>query len=154
MINHQPPAALSDYPVVITLRVQWGEMDAFGHVNNTVPIRWFESARIAYLEAVGLSELMLQADGVGPILAAINANYRRQVKYPDVVHIGARVGEIRRSSFTMEHAAFSESGGAVCADGHSVIVVYDYRSQRPVRVPDRIRQAMARVEMKSFEERT
>ena len=35
------------FPVVIELPVQWGEMDAFGHVNNVVYLRWFESGRIA-----------------------------------------------------------------------------------------------------------
>ena len=138
---------LADYPVSITLPVQWGDMDAFGHVNNTVPIRWFESARIAYLEAIGLSEMM-EGQGIGPILAAIHCNFRQQVKYPDTVHIGARVGELGRSSFSMEHAAVSETGQWVCADGNSVIVVFDYNAQRPVRVPDEIRAAVDRLEGK------
>ncbi len=138
-------AALADYPVIITLPVQWGDMDAFGHVNNTVPIRWFESARIAYLEAVALSGMM-QGQRIGPILAAINCNFRKQVKFPDTVHIGARVGEIRRSSFTMQHAVYSEAGEWICADGESTIVVFDYQTQRPVRVPDSIRAAVAKLE--------
>jgi acyl-CoA thioester hydrolase len=118
-------------------------------VNNTVPIRWFESARIAYLDAVGLANMMNGA-GIGPILAAITCNYRKQIKYPDSVHIGARVGSIGRSSFTMEHAVVSHAGQWICADGHSVIVAFDYRAQRPVRVPDAIRQAVAKLEGMTF----
>lgn len=34
---------LADFPVVIDWPVQWGDMDAFQHVNNTVFFRWFES---------------------------------------------------------------------------------------------------------------
>jgi acyl-ACP thioesterase len=34
-----PPPDLAAYPVAVP--VQWGDQDAFGHVNNTVPLRWF-----------------------------------------------------------------------------------------------------------------
>lgn len=136
---------LAEFPVTIVLPVQWGDMDAFGHVNNTVPLRWFESARIVYLERIGLAEMM-SGSGVGPILAAITCNYRKQVEYPDTVEIGARVGRIGRSSFTMLHTATSRAKGAICVDGESTIVVFDYNAQRPVRVPEVIRQAVAKLE--------
>ena len=42
--------ALGSWPVSVELPVQWGEMDDFGHVNNAVFLRWFESARIAYFQ--------------------------------------------------------------------------------------------------------
>src|SRR5688572_13970864 len=101
------PPELHEYPVVITLPVQWGDQDKFGHVNNTIPFRWFESARIAYLEQSDLGHLM-DTNGLGPILAAIGCNYRRQLHYPDTVHVGARVNSIGRTSMVMGHAAFSE----------------------------------------------
>ena len=74
---------LSDYPVIITLPILWGDQDAFGHVNNTLTIRWFESARIAYMEQ-GFPASMRSSEGAGPILAAIRCNYRRQLHYPAV----------------------------------------------------------------------
>ncbi len=52
------PSALAGFPVVLAVPVWWGDQDAFGHVNNTVYLRWFESARIAYSREVGLSALM------------------------------------------------------------------------------------------------
>src|SRR4051794_8318236 len=81
-------AALTGFPVVIRLPVQWGDQDAFGHVNNTVFLRWFESARIAYFGRMGLLEMMAR-DRVGPILASIACDYRRPVTHPDTVHVGA-----------------------------------------------------------------
>src|SRR5262245_7570674 len=45
--------ALAGFPVVIDQDVRWGDLDAYGHVNNTVFFRFFESARIAYFEAIG-----------------------------------------------------------------------------------------------------
>jgi len=140
---------LSDYPVIITLPILWGDQDAFGHVNNTMPIRWFESARIAYMDQ-GFPASMRTSEGIGPILAAIRCNYRRQLHYPDTVHIGARVSRIGRSSMTIEHKIFSEAQRAVAADGDSVIVVFDYIAQRPVRVPPELRQGIEKLEGKTF----
>ncbi len=77
---------LPEFPVTITQPIQWGEQDGFGHVNNMHFIRWFESARIAYLLKCGVE---LKTAGVGPILAAVSCNYRRQVKFPDTVVVGA-----------------------------------------------------------------
>ena len=48
---------MNRWPVTIELPVQWGDMDSFGHVNNVVYLRWFESARIAYGNRIGLADL-------------------------------------------------------------------------------------------------
>ncbi len=141
----QPSSRRADYPVIISLPVQWGDQDMFGHVNNTVFFRWFESARIEYLDRIGLSDLK-QREQVGPILAAIGCNYRRQLTFPDTVDIGSRVTRIGHTSVTMSHALWSERQQALVADGDSTIVAFDYRTQRPVPVPDAIRQAIEKVE--------
>lgn len=145
MTERKHPVAISDYAVVVALPIQWGDQDAFGHVNNTVPIRWFESARIAYLEQSGLGHLM-DASGLGPILAAISCNYRRQMHYPDTVHIGARVARIGRTSLIMEHAVYSERLSAITADGTSTIVMFDYAINKPRRMPEDLRATMERIE--------
>jgi acyl-CoA thioester hydrolase len=139
---------LSDYPVTITLPVLWNDQDAFGHVNNTACIRWFESARVRYLETVGLGS-MFTAENVGPILAQVTCNYRRQINYPDNVTIGAKVTRMGNSSMTMNHAVWSETQQAIVADGISTVVTFDYRAQKPVRVPDELRAAISRLEGRS-----
>ncbi len=133
--------ALADYPVVVALPVQWGDQDAFGHVNNTLPLRWFETSRVALLEQTGLGHLM-SGDGLGPIVASITCNYRRQITYPDTVHIATKVDDIGPARLVLVHAVFSESQHAVTTDGQTVIVFFDYKSQRPRRVPDEVRVRM------------
>lgn len=145
----EPTAALADYPVIIEWPVQWGDMDAFGHVNNTVYFRWFESSRIAYLERIGLGEKRPD-EGLGPILAAIGCNYRRQLTYPDRVRIGARVTRIGRSSVGLDHAIWSTTQGALAADGQSTLVVYNYLTQRSHPVPDWLRKGIETIENKPF----
>jgi acyl-CoA thioester hydrolase len=134
------------YRVWISLPVQWGDQDAFQHVNNVVYLRWFESARIAYGNQTGLQLLDVGGQKIGPILAALSCNYRRQLNFPDTVHVGARVTRIGNSSLKMEHRIISEALGAVVADGDSTLVAFDYISQKPVPVPDSVRDAIAKLE--------
>lgn len=145
----ETPAELADYHLVIRWPVQWGDQDAFGHVNNTVYFRWCESARIDYFDRLGLSALM-QREKVGPILAHIDCNFRRQVKYPDDIHIGARITRLGRSSLTMEHRLISEQQGLLVADGQSTIVVFDYQRQKPTGIPADIRAAIEQFEGRSL----
>lgn len=145
-----PPAELADFPVVIELPVQWSDQDAFGHANNAVYFRWFESARIAYLDHVKLGDRMSH-DGVGPILAHIECNYRKQVKYPDTIRVGARVIRIGRSSIGIEHKLWSKEHGGIAADGKSTIVVFDYDANKPRAVPDWLREAIEKLEGRKIE---
>jgi acyl-CoA thioester hydrolase len=143
------PPQLAEFPVVLRWPVQWGDEDSFGHVNNTVYIRWFESARIEYLQRTGLTG-MHQRQRVGPILASVTCHFRRPAEFPDWVQIGARVTRFGRTSFTMAHCIVSEAQGAVVAEGDSVIVVFDYNAGRPHPIPDELRQAIERLEGKSL----
>jgi acyl-CoA thioester hydrolase len=140
---------LARFAIAIAVPVQWGDQDAFGHVNNTVYFRWFESGRIAYFERIGLLDLF-RAERIGPILASISCDYRRQVTFPDTVNVGVRATRIGTSSLGLEHAIVSESQGAVVTEGSSTIVVFDHRAQKSHPVPAAIRQTIERLEGRSF----
>jgi acyl-CoA thioester hydrolase len=133
--------ALSDFIVVTTIPVQWGDQDAFGHVNNVVYFRWFESARIDLL-AEFPSSMKMASTGIGPILASIKCDYRLQVIFPDTVHIGSRVSHIGRTSFHVVHSVYSQQQRKLVAEGDSVLVVFDYELQRPTRVPQVLRDQL------------
>src|SRR5207247_10695877 len=92
MPNSNPSAPLVNFnfPVVISWPVQWGDQDAFSHVNNTVYFRWFESGRIAYFERLGLAHT-LSDGGLGPMLAAINCQFHRRIGYQDAAHMVSRI---------------------------------------------------------------
>jgi acyl-CoA thioester hydrolase len=139
---------LAQFPVVVSIPVQWGDQDAFGHVNNTIYLRWFESARIAYFERMGIMELH-ETENVGPILASAACEYRRQVRYPDTVLVGARVTRIGRSSFGMDHAAASEAQSLIVAEANTTLVVYDYHKEKSHPISEALRRAIAAIEGRS-----
>ena len=130
---------LKDYTTITVLPVQWGDQDSFGHVNNVVYFRWFESARIELLDHFPTAVTM-SGKGLGPILASIKCDYRRQLHFPDTVYIGSRITRVGRSSADIGHALLSRQQMQVAAEGHSVIVIYDYDAQRVTRIPEELRK--------------
>ena len=131
-------AALKDYTTITVLPVQWGDQDAFGHVNNVVYFRWFESARIDLLHQFPTSVTM-SGSGLGPILASIKCDYRKQLRFPDTVYIGSRMTRVGRSSADIGHSVISHQQGQLVAEGSSVIVIFDYTAQRVTRIPEDLR---------------
>jgi acyl-CoA thioester hydrolase len=141
---------LAGFHVVVSVPVQWGDQDAFAHVNNTVYFRWFEVARIAYIERIGFGDRH-RAENVGPILASASCEYRRPVTYPDTVFVGVKTTRIGRSSIGMEQAIVSQKQGVVVAEGKSTLVIIDYQTHTSHAVPPLVRQNIAALEGRSFD---
>jgi acyl-CoA thioester hydrolase len=139
------PDPLARFPVVVPLSVAWGDMDAFGHVNNVVYFRYFEAARIEYLarvEWLGWKEKV----GLGPIIHSTQARFRKPLAYPDVIHVGGRVAELQADRVVIEHVVSSDRLGAVAAEGQVVVVNFDYRTGIKVAIPAEMRAAILELE--------
>lgn len=143
------PLAL--FPIVIRVPIAWGEMDAFGHVNNIVYFRYFESARIAYLEAIGFRGDT--PDRVGPILASTECRFRRPLTYPDTLSVGARAASVAEDRFAMEYVIVSDTLRDIAAHGAGVVVAYDYAGMCKAALPDPVRARIGEVEADSDAER-
>ena len=150
MPSIEKPDALADYSVVTTVAVQWGDQDAFGHVNNVVYFRWFESNRMEYATRCGLADAPRESE-LAPILASISCNYRLQVRHPDFLYIGGRMTRIGTSSMTVQHAIYSQQQQKLVADGESVMVLFDYQTQQSRPVPAALRRAVESLEGCSFD---
>jgi acyl-CoA thioester hydrolase len=134
--------AMHRFPVVVRVPVQWGDMDALGHVNNAVYFTWFESARIALFERVGLP--MTGVPSAGPILAHTRCDFLAPVRYPADVLAGTRVEGLGRTSFTMEYeVALASDPERPVARGAGVVVLIDYRDGSKVPLPETLREALA-----------
>jgi acyl-CoA thioester hydrolase len=129
---------LPDFPIVVSIPVAWGEMDAYGHVNNIVFFRHFESARIALLDAIDFRD-PAHHDGIGPILASTQCKFRRPIAYPDTLHVGARIRSIDDDRFEMEYRLVSLAARGIAADGTGVVVAYRYAEARKTSLPAAVR---------------
>jgi acyl-CoA thioester hydrolase len=136
---------LAGFPVVVEQAVVWGEMDAYQHVNNVVYFRYFENARLEYFRQLGWPEFE-EATGIGPILAATRARFRRPLTYPDTIAIAARAREVGGDRFTLEHRIISRRLQAMATEGEGVIVTYDYRRGVKVPVPEELLRRITELE--------
>jgi acyl-CoA thioester hydrolase len=137
--------ALAGFPTVIDLPVAWGEMDSLRHVNNVVYFRYFENARIAHFEKLGVWEFMNQT-GIGPILASIQCKFKIPLTYPDTVSVGTRISRIEEDRFVMEYRAVSHKAQATAAEGEGVIVSYNYRENKKTPLPEELKQRIRALE--------
>ncbi|MFC5511933.1 acyl-CoA thioesterase [Massilia jejuensis] len=128
--------------LVHTMRmaVRWGDMDAMGHVNNTVYFRYFETARIAWLEQVGA---LPDPAATGPVLINTQCSFLKQLTYPAEIEVSSHVGPPGRSSFEMTHeirvVGVDGQAGALHAEGMAKIVWVDFKAGKSVRLPDEVR---------------
>src|SRR5947207_15757363 len=93
---------LLGFPVVVQQAVVWGDMDSYRHVNNVMYFRYFENARLEYFRRLDWFEYEKQT-GIGPILAATQARFRKPLTYPDTISVGCWIAKIEEDRFHMEY---------------------------------------------------
>lgn len=124
-----------------TLAVRWGDMDAMGHVNNTVYFKYMEHGRVEWLRETGF---LLLPNGQGAVIANAFCNFRRQLKYPDEVLLKMYVSDPARATFetwtTMERA---QEPGVICAEGGATVIWIDTQREKAVSLPPALRALMA-----------
>jgi acyl-CoA thioester hydrolase len=108
------------------IQVRFADTDALGHLNNTSYALYAEQARLEFLRAATSER------PEGFILAHIALDFRRQTRFGDAVHVLTWVAEVGSTSVTLAQQVISAD--AVAADIRSVIVRFDYGTQRPVRL--------------------
>ena len=137
-----------NYPVSLSIEVAWGDMDAFGHVNNTIFFRYFESTRIAYMRAI---DTMSGDDSeFSPVVASARCDFLAPVVFPDTVIGQTRVSRLGNSSFTMEYQLTSTAQAKVVAKGEAVIVNIDRQTGRARPIPPALSQRMEELEDRSL----
>ena len=130
------------YPFFIAGRVEWADLDAFQHVNNTMYFRYFERVRLDYFIDVGFIELMREQD-VGPILASTQCRFKLPLEYPDSILTGTYITDLQDDRFLMRYAVYSYEHDGIAAEGEGLIVCYDYEKKQKVNIPEAIRTKLS-----------
>ena len=118
--------------------IRWGDMDAMGHVNNTVYFRYFEIVRLEWLvQVAGPPDLAAS----GPVIVNAFCNFLLQLDYPGEVLARHYVANPGRSSFdtyvTLERC---DQPGLIYAEGGAKTVWIDYRAKQSVPLPPAVRR--------------
>ena len=120
----------------MNLPIRWGDMDAFGHVNNTVYFRYMEQARIEWITSLGYSfsssdESMLMINGF--------CNFHQQLAYPGELILKTYIGAIGRTSMDIYTSmALTTQPDPMVAVGGATMVWVDLQSGKSAPWPDHL----------------
>lgn len=129
-------------PFVHRERARFGDIDGLRHVNNVVFLRYFETARIAYLhEIAALDMANPQQSSFTLIFAECHIHYRAPVRFNEEVAIRCGIDDLQRSSFKVPFHMYVDE--RLVADGYGVLVGFDYAAQRAAPLPEAIRERLA-----------
>ena len=109
------------WPITLELRIDWSEIDLFGHVNNLSIMKYFQAARVLCLEKIGLMQSQAEVK-IGPILASANCQFHKPLHYPGQVVVHSRVDLVKSSSFRIVHRLADETGD-LAAEAQDIIVL-------------------------------
>jgi acyl-CoA thioester hydrolase len=136
------------YPSTLKLRLDWSELDLYGHINNVSFFKYLQASRVNYWEMLEMERLAKEQD-VGPILASTHCDFRKPLYYPGGITIKASIVEMRSSSFTIYHQILNVDGD-VAAEGRDVVVLYSYQNNNKYTIPAALRARIEELEGRKF----
>ncbi|MFN3529451.1 MAG: acyl-CoA thioesterase [Bacteroidia bacterium] len=136
-MDNQQPIRL---PVKLSIRIDWSELDYFGHVNNVQFYKYIQSARVNFWEQIGLRQHHLDK-GEGPLLAHCSCDFRKPLEFPGELHIACGLAHLGNSSFGLKYH-LSNQAAELAAEAEDRMVMFDFHQQRAMRIPDWLRERM------------
>ncbi|HYG15478.1 MAG TPA: acyl-CoA thioesterase [Bacteroidia bacterium] len=136
------------YPVELPLRIDWSELDLFGHVNNVAFMKYVQASRVNYWDTIGLTKLYDETRQ-GPMLASTACRFKKPLFYPGSIIVKARVDFIKTTSFGIHHIIVDHAGD-IAAEAEDVIVMFDFNTGVKIPFPPDLRAAVEKLEGKRF----
>ncbi len=131
-----------EFALLVPITVRWGDMDAYGHVNNATFSTYFETARMKFFEWVRIFDYK-EGERHAPAIVSATINYRQQVHYPAELEAGIRCINVGTKSFSLEHHLFRAGTDEVVADGTTVIAWVDYAVGKAVELPGPLKTVLS-----------
>jgi len=127
---------------VARIPIRWGDMDAYGHVNNTIYFRFMEQARVEWLEEM---DIKIQPGGDGPVIINASCTFLVPMTYPGTVEVRTFIGQIGRSSISTHAEMRVEGDDALYAEGAAKVVWMNTGSGKSVPIPEAVRAVLEQV---------
>jgi acyl-CoA thioester hydrolase len=137
-----------EYNTRLSLRIDWADLDLFGHVNNVAFFRYIQAARVNYCELVGLSATEAEASP-GFMVASSSCQFKKPLRYPGEVTVLTRIDWMKNSSMQLNYLV-RDQDGELAAEASDVIVVFDHRKKSKMDIPASLRESVCAIEGHSF----
>lgn len=123
--------SLEVFPHQVTDNIRFGDLDAQGHVNNTVIAGYFETGRVVMFRQPNLG---VGVDNASVVLAHTELTFLRELRWPGIVQIGTGLARVGRTSYTLAHGVFCD--GACAAFGQATLVMIDNTTRQARPLPE------------------
>jgi acyl-CoA thioester hydrolase len=133
------------YTFTTTVRVRFADTDAQGIAHNASYLVWYEVARVEYLREYAGGYQSLRNHGIEALVLESHCRYVVPAVFDDVLHVHTRCVGLRGARFRYEYAIVRDDG-TLMADGYTAHACVDAETLKPTRVPDWLREAIARAE--------
>lgn len=123
----------------MTIRVRFGELDPYNHVNHAVYVSYFEAARVELLADAGYSLGQMRSDGHSIVVSEIHTKFLASAEELDDLVVETEIIEFRRVTSTWRQRIVR---------GDEVIATQDLRAAlvtnegKPARFPTEMVEAM------------
>lgn len=129
----QTPLSRDEFMAFRPLQTRWADNDIYGHMNNVVHYALFDTAVNGWLLDLDLLK-MGGTETIG-LVVETGCSYFKEMKFPDKVTAGIRIGNLGTSSVRYEIALFANDDEEAAAQGHFVHVYVDRETRKPEPLP-------------------
>jgi acyl-CoA thioester hydrolase len=118
---------------------RWGDMDAYGHMNNTMYFFYLQEARFEFLKE---NNIQINLRGIAPVLAGTSCKFIRPIFYPESIIVETWLVSYERKKTIFEHIIKSASKNEenkqeiIYAVAEALIVWYDFSKSMSVLPPE------------------
>ncbi len=112
--------------------IRFFDIDAMGHVNNSVYFTYFEMARVNFFAQIIGRDWKWTENGV--LVARNEIDYIRPVMFEDKIDIHDLVTKVGTKSYTLGYEV--KKGDILYAKGASVMVTYDFKNNVSELIPE------------------
>lgn len=129
-------------PFVYQSRVRFGDTDASGRIFYVSLLNHFDAAEGEFMRSLGMSYSLIENPQIGFPRVHVECDYTSALVYDDLMDIAVSVNHVGGASFTLAFHVSVDSRKA--AHGKVTIVCIDRHTQRPIPLPEKLREALTR----------
>lgn len=131
---------IESYNYKTYIPIRFGDINAYGVVNNDVFLSYFEIAHSGYWKQI----VNWKSTAKGIIIGKAEISYKKPVRFNNELFAYVKISKIQNCSFVVEYILTIKTltGEEICTTGKTVCIFYNYQTGKPERIPELQRQKM------------
>jgi len=122
------------------IQIRFGDVDMLQHINNVNMQHYFDLGKGDFFRALLPGEPYSEPKF---ITASTTTSYFEQTRFEDKIYVETSLEKIGNKSFTLFQRIINKTTGSVHAESHTVMVMFDFKAQVTISIPDSLRSKMS-----------